>query len=153
MLCFSCFALTNVTINLHNLLNAAGLHQGRRDPLLHGQTHPLWCLDADGCGAQLCEWSRSPQTGDKSLNRIWQLHPRLVGLHLIARDDDDDAGDRNPPWWPRWHIQPGTICLLARKCSPPWKTTVITIRWNDKVQGLITSKWKWKRMLNGCVTS
>ena len=56
---FSC-PLTNVGVNLHNLLNAVGLHQGRGDPLLHSQTHPLCCLDTDGCGAQLEEqWCMS----------------------------------------------------------------------------------------------
>lgn len=47
------FQLTNVSINLNNLLDAVGLHQGRGDPLLHGQAHPLGCLDTYGCGAQL----------------------------------------------------------------------------------------------------
>lgn len=61
ILCHGPFPLTNVTINLHDLLNAVGLHQGRGDPLLHSQTYPFWCLDTDGCGAQLEEQSQAKE--------------------------------------------------------------------------------------------
>lgn len=46
---------TNVGVDLHDLLDAVGLHQGRSDSLFHSQTHSLWCLDTNGCGAQLQE--------------------------------------------------------------------------------------------------
>lgn len=35
------FSPTNVTINLHNLFNAVGLHQWRGNPFLYRQTHAL----------------------------------------------------------------------------------------------------------------
>lgn len=40
-------------IDLYNLFNAAGLHQRRSYSLLHSETHPLRCLNANGCGPQL----------------------------------------------------------------------------------------------------
>lgn len=44
---------TNMRIDLYNLFNAAGLHQRRSYSLLHSETHPLHCLNANGCGPQL----------------------------------------------------------------------------------------------------
>ena len=42
-----------MAVNLDNLLDAGGLHQGAGDPLLHGQDHTLAGLDPDGGGAEL----------------------------------------------------------------------------------------------------
>lgn len=46
---------TDVRVDLDDLLDAAGLHQGRGDSLLHGETHSFRRLNADGRRAQLRE--------------------------------------------------------------------------------------------------
>ena len=43
----------DVAVNLDDLLDAGGLHEGTSDPLLHGQDHTLASLDPDGSGAEL----------------------------------------------------------------------------------------------------
>ena len=42
-----------MTVNLDDLLDAGGLHEGTGDPLLHGQDDALASLDPDGSGAEL----------------------------------------------------------------------------------------------------
>ena len=42
-----------MSVNLHDLLNAGGLHQRTGDPLLHGEDDALAGLDPDGGAAQL----------------------------------------------------------------------------------------------------
>lgn len=45
--------VTDVSVDLYDLLDAVGLHQGRGDSLLHSETHSFRRLNADGCRAQL----------------------------------------------------------------------------------------------------
>ena len=43
----------DVAVDLDDLLDASGLHEGAGNPLLDGQDHALAGLDPDGSGAEL----------------------------------------------------------------------------------------------------
>lgn len=138
--------VTDVGVDLYDLLDAAGLHQGRGDSLLHSETHSFRRLDADGCRAQLREtaggkWDPSQQRLCQSSGLLSNIYASLLGLishwcwsgffyYLEATRLLNPPRRQgfchcviatryilSVPWWLRWHTPLEIVFLPERKCS------------------------------------